>query len=543
MQATVRTRRAAVALRRALHTLEAKLFAAILGVLLVSLSVLGLVVTRIQRQHAESGRLAAAVRINDVVRQATSYSMLRNDRAALQQIVGAVGAGSGVVGLRISDARGRVAFSSIAKELGGPRPLPLPIPPASQSRIFSLPGERILSITTPILNSPSCSTAACHAHPASQKVLGVLDTDLSLADADAEVRQTSRQFAALAAVVIALTVGTAGLLLWKLVGSPVWSLRHGTERLRQGELGVQIPVRSDDELGELAESFNLMSVQLKDAREEITAWNHSLEERVQRKTAELQVAHRQMLEAEKLTSLGKLAAVVAHEINNPLSAILTDAKLMRKWIDRGDPLESHSADMHDSLQLIECESRRCGDLVRNLLTFARVAPMNVSDVDLNHLVDRCMKLVAHKMELGGIEADLDLPSDLPTIRGDANQLEQLLLALVMNAIEAMPREGQLRISTRTDDDRSHLIATISDNGGGIPRTLLPRLFNPFVTTKEEGKGVGLGLAISRSIVDRHQGKIEVQSEEGKGTTFTITLPVAPVLADQTTEWDRETAVV
>lgn len=543
MQATDRTPRAAVALRRALRTLEAKLFTAILGVLLVSLSVLGFVVTRMQRRHAESGRLAAAVRINDVVRQATSYSMLRNDRAALQQIVSAVGAGSGVVGLRISDARGRVAFSSIGRELGGPRPLPLPVPPASQSRIFSLPGERILSITTPILNAPSCATAACHAHPASQKVLGVLDIDLSLADADSEVRQTSRQFAALAAVVIALTVGTAGFLLWKFVGSPVWSLRHGTERLRQGELGVQIPVRSDDELGALAESFNLMSVQLKDAREEITAWTHSLEERVQRKTAELQVAQRQMLVAEKLTSLGKLAAVVAHEINNPLSAILTDAKLMRKWIDRGDPLESHSTDMRESLQLIESESRRCGDLVRNLLTFARVAPMSVSDVDLNRVVHQCMKLVAHKMELAKIEAALELATDLPPIRGDANQLEQLVLALVMNAIEAMPREGQLRISTRADGDRSHLIVNISDNGVGIPRALLPRLFDPFVTTKEEGKGVGLGLAISRSIVDRHQGRIEVHSEEGKGTTFTITLPVMPVLSDQTAERERETLVV
>ncbi len=543
MKATDSTWRASVAFRRAGRSLEAKLFAAILGVLLLSLSVLGFVVTRMQRQHAESGRLAAAARINEVVRQATGYSMLRNDRAALQQIVSAVGAGSGVIGLRISDAQRQVAFSSIGKELGRPRPVPAPIPPASQTRIYSLANQRILGITTPILNSPSCSSAACHAHPAEQKVLGVLDIDLSLAEADAEVRQTTKHFITLAALVIALTVGTAGGLLWKLVGAPVWALRHGTERLRQGELGVQIPVRSDDELGALAESFNLMSVQLKDAREEITAWTHSLEERVQRKTAELQIAQKQMLEAEKLTSLGKLAAVVAHEINNPLSAILTDAKLMRKWIERGDSLEGHATDMRESLQLIESESRRCGDLVRNLLTFARVAPMNISDVDLNHVVQQCMKLVAHKMELGNIDADLDLAADLPTVRGDANQLEQLLLALVMNAIDAMPREGQLCIATRPTLDRSHVIVTISDNGVGIPRTLLPRLFNPFVTTKEEGKGVGLGLAISRSIVDRHQGKIEVQSEEGKGTTFTITLPIVPVLTDPQLGQEMETFAI
>jgi len=532
MRAAGRQWRAAAAFRRAGRSLQAKLFAAILGVLLLSLSVLGFVVTRMQRRHAEWGRLAAAARINEVVRQATGYSMLRNDRAALQQIVTAVGAGTGVVGLRISDASGRVAFSSISRELGTLRPVPSSVPDAPRSRIYSLANERILATTTPILNAPSCSGAACHAHPVEQKVLGVLDIDLSLADADAEVRQTTEQFIALATLVIALTLGTAGVLLWKLVGAPVRVLRRGTERLRQGELGVQIPVHSNDELGRLAESFNLMSAQLKDAREEITAWTHSLEERVQRKTAELQVAQKQMLEAEKLTSLGKLAAVVAHEINNPLSAILTDSKLMRKWIERGDSLEGHATDMRESLQLIESESRRCGDLVRNLLTFARVAPMNISDVDLNHIVQQCMKLVVHKMELGNIEADLDLQPDLPTVRGDANQLEQLLLALTMNAIEAMPREGQLRIVTRATADRAGVIVTVSDNGVGIPRALLPRLFNPFVTTKEEGKGVGLGLAISRSIVERHQGKIDVQSEEGKGTTFTITLPVVPVAVEQ-----------
>src|SRR5581483_150887 len=193
-----------------------------------------------------------------------------------------------------SDASGRVAFSSISRELGTLRPVPSSVPDAPRSRIYSLANERILATTTPILNAPSCSGAACHAHPVEQKVLGVLDIDLSLADADAEVRQTTEQFIALATLVIALTLGTAGVLLWKLVGAPVRVLRRGTERLRQGELGVQIPVHSNDELGRLAESFNLMSAQLKDAREEITAWTHSLEERVQRKTAELQVEQKQL---------------------------------------------------------------------------------------------------------------------------------------------------------------------------------------------------------------------------------------------------------
>jgi two-component system, NtrC family, sensor kinase len=517
-----------LSIRAVRRSLETKLFGVMLGVMLASLAALGFTLTRLQRQHLQSGRLAAAERISEVIRRSTTYSMLRNDRAALQQIVGAIGAGSGVVGLRIADAGGRVAFSSLGNEVG--RALPVEQP---GSHIYSKNGERILGIATPILNAPTCATAACHAHPASDKVLGMLNIDLSLSEADAEVRATTRQFAILAAIAILATLGAASALLWKFVAAPVHRLRVGTERLRRGELGVQIKVTSDDELGALAESFNQMSAQLKDAREQVNDWTHMLEERVQRKSAELQVAQRQMIEAEKLTSLGKLAAVVAHEINNPLSSILTDSKLMQKWIARGDSLEGHATDMRESLELIESESRRCGDLVRNLLTFARAAPMNVSDVDVNRLVHQCMKLVVHKMELGNIEANLDLQKDLPTIRGDAAQLEQLLLALTMNAIDAMPREGALRISTSARG--GNLIIAIADNGVGIPPSLLPRLFDPFVTTKEVGKGVGLGLAISRSIVNRHQGTIEVQSEAGKGTTFTITLPLAPVLTEMRQE--------
>jgi two-component system NtrC family sensor kinase len=178
--------------------------------------------------------------------------------------------------------------------------------------------------------------------------------------------------------------------------------------------------------------------------------------------------------------------------------------------------------MRDSLQLIENESRRCGEIVRNLLTFARVQPMNITDFDVNRVVHATMKLVEHKLELGNITAHLELAS-LPPLRGDAGQVEQLLLAIIMNAIEAMPREGNLQITTGPEGENAIFIR-VEDDGIGIPPDILPHLFEPFITTKEEGKGVGLGLAISRAIVDRHGGTIDVKSDVGSGTTFSIVLP-------------------
>lgn len=511
------------------RSVAAKLFAVVFLVLVLNLGLLGYVNVRLHREHLEAARLTSAKRISEVVKRSTEYYMLRNDRDALRHIVDTIGQEPGIETVRILDANGRVGFSTLPREIGTQVVVPGAGVPIQQTRITTRAGHRFLGISTPIENAPSCASAACHAHPESQQTLGLLDINLSLAAADADVRNASSQFVLYSALAILLTLATIGALVWHFVHEPVRALRHGTERLGRGELGVQIPVNSRDELGALAASFNCMSSQLRDAREEITANARDLELRVESKTAELQRAHQQMIQAEKLTSLGKLAAVVAHEINNPLSGILTYAKLLRKWIERGDDLGAHAGEMRESLLLIENESKRCGDIVRSLLTFSRVHPLNISDVDVNRLVRTCIKLVEHKLDLGAIVPHVELDETLPFVRGDSGQIEQLLLAIIMNAIEAMPREGNLHVVTQRAPNDS-IRVRIEDDGVGIPEELLPHLFDPFVTTKEEGKGVGLGLAISRAIVERHHGRIDVESAVGRGTAFIITLPVTGVTA-------------
>jgi two-component system NtrC family sensor kinase len=329
-------------------------------------------------------------------------------------------------------------------------------------------------------------------------------------------------YTVVALVLIALL---CGVFVWKVVYAPLNSLREATRQLAEGQLGFQIATDSKDEFGDLARSFNTMSLQLRAANEEIVSWAQTLEERVEQKTRELQNAHNQMLHAETMVSIGKMAAVMAHEINNPLSGILTYAKLLRRWLDQGETGGKHRQDAEQCLDLVARESRRCGDLVKNLLTFSRSAPMNPAPTDLDVVIDQLVLLVQPKLDMSGIQLHLDLAADLPPLNCDAAQIEQVLLALVSNAIDAMPRGGNLWLGTCLRADSNEIEIQVRDDGSGIPPDILPRIFEPFLTTKESGHGVGLGLAVSHSIVERHRGKIRVQSEVGRGTTFTITLPL------------------
>jgi two-component system, NtrC family, sensor kinase len=358
-------------------------------------------------------------------------------------------------------------------------------------------------------------------------LLGVLDTNLSLAVADANMAQSTRQAATYTGLAILAISSLCGLFVWHVVRSPLAAFKAGTERLCSGELGYQLDASSGDELADLAQSFNTMSLRLRQAREEIDGWTKTLEVRVEEKTRQLSAAHEQMLHVEKMASIGKLSAVVAHEINNPLAGILTYAKLLKK---RFSPRIESQKEIFDTLDIIEGESRRCGEIVKNLMTFARKTPISFEPADLNAIVERCAKLVKHRLALANIELNLYLEPDVPKCPCDAGQIAQVALAIIMNAIEAMPRGGILSLKTYSSSDASSVNIEVRDNGAGMPPEVLRGLFEPFFTTKEGGHSLGLGLAVGHSIVERHSGQIKVESRLGLGSTFTIQLPLHAVPA-------------
>ena len=524
---------------RLTHSLSAKLNTLLLGAMVVIFALLGYLNIRLHRQHLEQATLLSAERVSDIIKRSTTEYMLRNDREGLHHAIHTMADEPGMVKIRIFDQEGRITYTTDPEERdhvvdkraeacyachAQSQPLARLNRP-DRFRIYrNVAGSRVLGIITPIENQPACSNAACHAHPAAQKILGVLDTDLSLQMADVQLAESTRLMIAYTGVALILIACLSWVVVWQVVRKPVKALERGTELLAKGDLGYQIEVQSTDEIGELAGSFNDMSLQLQAEHNENLAWTRTLEERVEQKARELKRAHEHALQTEKMASIGKMAAVLAHEINNPLSGILTYAKLLRKWADREDGGAVRRQEVRESLDLIASESRRCGDLVRNLLTFSRVTPMNLQLTGLNQVVEHTVRLVQHQFELRGTQLQLRLDPALPLVECDAAQIEQVLLALVMNALDAMSQGGNLWITTSFSRKENHVRVVVRDDGAGIPPEILPLIFEPFLTTKETGHDVGLGLAISHSILERHHGSIEVQSEVGKGATFTITLP-------------------
>jgi len=529
--------------QRPWHSLSAKLNFLLLGAMVIIFALLGYLNVSLHRRHLEQATLQSAERVSDVIRHSTTDYMLRNDREGLYRSIQTMASEPGMVKIRIFDKEGKITYTTDSAELNHvvdkgaeacyachaqSQPLARLNRP-DRFRIYrSGAGTRVLGIITPIENQPACSNAACHAHRAEEQILGVLDTDLSLQKADVQVAESSRRMIAYTACALLLIAPLSWFFVWRIVGKPVTALRRGTERLAAGDLGYQIDVQSRDEIGELASSFNDMSRQLQSEHNENLSWTHTLEQRVEQKTRELKRAHEHALHTEKMASIGKMAAVLAHEINNPLSGILTYARLLRKWMDqetgRGDAGRARRQEICDSLDLIASESRRCGELVRNLLTFSRATPMNLQATDLNQVIERSLRLMQHQLDLANIHVQPQLDPALPLVLCDAAQIEQVLLALIMNSLDAMTQGGNLWISTSASREHNFVRMVVRDDGVGIAPEILPHLFEPFLTSKETGHSVGLGLAISHSILERHNGSIEVQSEVGRGATFTITLP-------------------
>ena len=298
---------------------------------------------------------------------------------------------------------------------------------------------------------------------------------------------------------------------------PLRELLYATKKVARGDLAHRVQIKSQDEIGQLAKSFNHMTMELQKATENYLMLNRTLEDKVREKSRELKEAQDQLIQSEKLTSLGKLAAGIAHEINNPLTSILINSHLIAEKLKDDDRFQ-------ENLNLMINETARCSEIVKGLLEFSRQTPPEKNPADINEVIEKTLLLLRSQLLVHNVKVAKDLVGDLPKIMIDINKIEQVFTNIVLNAIEAMPDGGMLFVSSRISADSRFVEIEFRDEGGGISKENINRIFDPFFTTKGI-KGTGLGLSVSYGIVQQHRGTIDVQSELGVGTSITIHLPI------------------
>jgi two-component system NtrC family sensor kinase len=579
-----------------------------------------------------------ANQLSEAVKSSTEFDMLLNQQERIHETVRRIGQDPSIQRIRIINKSGTVIYSSDSAEMGksldknaeactlchkADQPLEK-VDISERTRVYRVHPDsgRTLGIINPIYNTRTCSSAACHYHPRSQKVLGVLDVTLPLAEIDKAIHRGQMEVLILAVGAFFALSLIIGLLVRRWVTVPVRRLAEATRHVAGGDLNYVIPEERDDELGMLARSFNNMTQRLSEAR-------------------------LQLVQSDKLASLGRLAAGVAHEINNPLTGVLTYSSFLQKRT-------KDQPEVQEDLKVIVRETIRCREIVKSLLDFARQSVPKKGQAAVNDIIARAAAVVENQLQLNQVKLVQELGADVPAVTVDANQMQQVFINLFVNASDAIgpdagggtitvatsrlklspvgitqikkaqcpKRHSLINAEVRIDNkpsirvrvrfegnegfiyrdpmygmarhqfgiapepgmhvevmcpecasslnvhgspcpecgsatfqfevpgkgfvegctnrnctwqrwadlekggDRDFIEIQVRDTGSGIPRDEIPRIFEPFYSTKGQ-KGNGLGLAVIWGIIDNHNGSISVDSEVGVGTTFTIRIPVEP----------------
>lgn len=501
-------------------------------ILLIVMSISAMLhINKVQKNFIEQAVIENDVLAEMILRD-NYHLMLEDNREQLQLMIEEVAKVPRVKRIRILGREGVVSFSNSKQEIGtalsdkddscsfchlpGSQAL-VDAPVEKRSRVFAADGAQFLGITRGIYNEPKCSTAACHAHSPDEKKIGVLDMVVSL-DRMADLAH-SHHMDVIISTSIMLFILSLGhyLLTRKYICDPIQGLLEQTQALSEGDLSARVKNLSNDELGELGQSFNTMAENLAQAQIELKEWGNTLEHKVEERTAEMQGIQDQLLRSAKLASMGELVAGVAHEINNPLTGILMFASISAKTPDLPQQVK-------DNLDLIVSETGRCAKIVRGLLEFARESIPEKKKDSINRIIKHTLELVSQQIIFQDVDIRCSCGKNFPDLEIDADQLQQVFLNMFINAGQAMPNGGILSITTELVEEQNAIRIVVEDTGTGISQENLERIFDPFFSTKSQ-KGFGLGLSVSYGIIRNHGGSVDVQSEEGKGTRFTIYLPL------------------
>jgi two-component system NtrC family sensor kinase len=484
--------------------------------------------------------------IGSIVEGALYHSMLTNDKGALQNTLDIINTLPGIEDVNMYDTNDNLVYSPAetgegihnnpnCKECHSNLAEMFPMKEKS-FRIINMDSEcamsqkdydsRLLLIRSPILNEKSCYTSACHAHSENEEVLGSFVIRIPLEELDTAVKKSSTSFFLFAAVATILLLTSLIFFLRRNIKSPLNEIISASEAVSKGDKSTRLEIKPKDvrDIRMVSAAFNEMLDNLQAANIELQNWSHQLEYKVQKKTSELSEMQNELIHVERIASLGKLSSSVAHEINNPLSGILTYTKLVHKQLLKLDMKEPWKSSILKYLKVIEDETKRCGDIVKGLLDFSRKDQHGFKAVHLHKILKDAHTLMEHQMKISNINFYIDFSATSDLVQCSENQIKQACIAILLNASEAVSENGDILMKT-SNPDENNIKLEIKDNGVGITPEDMPHIFEPFFSAKQKASGIGLGLAIVHGIIQSHKGKVDVESESGSGTTISVTLPV------------------
>jgi signal transduction histidine kinase len=470
---------------------------------------------------------------SEMIDRSIRYDMLLNRRNDIQKTVESISATKSIKRVSLFDRNGLVHYSSERGTIGShadktsricigchedlSRPRETLIEAKRWTIYDESEGHRILSFIEPIYNEPNCFSARCHVHSQDQRVLGLLMTDFSLDPIDERIKRKMIHTSLFTVLFLTATAAALYLIFWRFVLKPIKVLSQGMARVTSGDLSQTVPHQSKDEIGKLAQAFNVMTAELGASRRKMETWTETLEEKVKEKTVEIKRTQGILIQAEKLAALGRLTADIAHEIRNPLSALGGFGRRLKK-IAVGKKEKEYS-------NIIVSEVDRLEHILRDILLFSRDAKIHFERMPITEIVKDSITTFTELCAEHAIEVVTEFSTDF-LILIDKTHIRQSIDNLLSNAIDAMPQGGTLTISTIAEEVNKikYVSLHVSDTGPGIPDDKLPLVFEPFHTTKIIGYGTGLGLSITRKCVEEHGGFIRAKNNMRAGITFSLYFP-------------------
>jgi two-component system, NtrC family, sensor kinase len=483
--------------------------------------------------------------IGSIVEGALYHSMLRNDKTELYNTLDLINTLAGIDEVNLYDNTDYLVYSSYspnATHYNDPDCMNChsdlnSIFPGEEKtyRIIDLESscsmhmlensQRYLLIRNPIMNETSCYTADCHAHEKEDRVLGSLIIKMPLGSFDKAIQESSTNYFLIAALITFLLSSFLVLFTRINIKNPLHALVDASMAVAKGDTNTRLKIKPNQlqDMRMVSLAFNEMLDKLQTANLELENWSKQLEYKVQKKSEELGAVQNELIQIERIASLGKLSASVAHELNNPLSGILIYTKLVHKQLANPEIDDAKRDSMLKKLKLIEGETKRCGDIVKGLLDFSRKDENDHEICHLHEILSGTFELMKHPLKIANVAFNTHFQATNDLIKCSPNQIKQACLAMIVNASEAISPgvQGEILLKTTNPSEETIQIEII-DNGKGIAKENLPHIFEPFFSTKHEASGIGLGLAIVHGIIQNHKGKINIESEIGHGTTFAIT---------------------